>query len=287
MMFLRNLADTLISILRILVSSRWITTNSIGSTKNESVIVLGNGPSLKDSILEYGDIISRHQTIAVNLMVNSPLFEQIRPDYYMLLAPQFFMKDEELNEMYIANNVQLYEGLKSKPQWKMVLYVPYQYRQTARLTDAMKANANLNVVHFNATPIEGFEGFCHFCFARGLGMPRPHNVLIPSIMKMINAGFGTIFIIGADHSWFSEITVNEQNEALIHLKHFYDENQTKPAKMVDYIHRPRRLHEMLHKLYLTFKGYWDIKSFADSRHVRIYNASAVSMIDAFERKKLS
>ena len=57
----------------------------------------------------------------------------------------------------------------------------------------------------------------HFFFSKGLAMPRPHNVLIPSIMNLAYLGYKELYIVGADHSWLSEITVNENNEALHQL----------------------------------------------------------------------
>ncbi len=106
-------------------------------------------------------------------------------------------------------------------------------------------------------------------------------------MNCIYLNYKVIYIIGADHSWLPEISVNEKNEALINQKHFYDEADSKPEQMNDLISRPRKLHEIIHKFYLTFKGYWLIKEYASSKNVRIYNASEISTIDAFERKKIS
>jgi len=103
---------------------------------------------------------------------------------------------------------------------------------------------------------------------------------------LIYLNYKIIYIIGADHSWLPEITVNDKNEALINQKHFYDENESRPEKMQDYISRPRKLHEIIHKFYLTFKGYWIIKEYAANKNVSVYNASEISMIDAFERKEI-
>jgi hypothetical protein len=79
--------------------------------------------------------------------------------------------------------------------------------------------------------------------------------------------------------------VNDKNEALVNQKHFYDENESKPLKMQDW-NRARKLHEMIHKFYLSFRGYWELKSFIEKSGVKVYNASEISMIDAFERKYL-
>jgi hypothetical protein len=46
----------------------------------------------------------------------------------------------------------------------------------------------------------------------------------------------------------------------------------------------RKLHEILHKFYLTFKGYHEIKEYALKNNSVIYNLTEGSFIDAFERK---
>ncbi|NJK83306.1 MAG: hypothetical protein HC912_05290 [Saprospiraceae bacterium] len=117
-------------------------------------------------------------------------------------------------------------------------------------------------------------------------MPRPHNVLIPALMISLNAGLKNIFIVGADHSWLEELTVNDKNEALLHQKHFYDQASSKQDYMYQLGKRPRRLHEILEKFMLSFKAYFDIKEYAISIGASIWNATPVSYIDAFERKPL-
>jgi hypothetical protein len=56
--------------------------------------------------------------------------------------------------------------------------------------------------------------------------------------------------------------------------------------MEDRIQQPRKLHEIIHKFYLSFEGYWLIKGFTARHRIRIINASKTSMIDAFERMSL-
>jgi hypothetical protein len=106
-------------------------------------------------------------------------------------------------------------------------------------------------------------------------------------MNLIHLDYKELYIVGADHSWLGEISVNDKNEAMVHQKHFYDEDISKPQKMEDRQDRPRRLHEIIHKFYLSVKGYWEIASYASKKRVKIYNSSEFSMIDAFERKPLN
>ena len=62
--------------------------------------------------------------------------------------------------------------------------------------------------------------------AKGWGVPRPHNVLIPSIAMGLRLPFKKIYLAGADHSWLPEITVTDDNVVLMHQKHFYDQNKS-------------------------------------------------------------
>ncbi|MEY3236620.1 MAG: hypothetical protein RI883_721 [Bacteroidota bacterium] len=289
MNFLINLQNTLISILRILLLSKFNSSKNtkIDLQKDEVVVILANGPSLNLSIDKYKPEILSKKTLVVNLMVCTPLFEQIKPSYYTLLAPQFFKTDNQLSEVYINSNNQLFSNLEIKTTWEMVLFVPAIFKKSARLKNLLSKNSFIKPYYFNTTPIEGFDFFCNWCFSKGYGMSRPHNVLIPAIMNSISLGYKNIYILGADHSWMSEISVTEQNIPLVNQKHFYDENESQPQKMQDYITRHRRLHEIIHKFYLSFKGYWEIKRFADKKKISIYNASEFSMIDAFDRRKLN
>lgn len=119
----------------------------------------------------------------------------------------------------------------------------------------------------------------------GWGMPRPHNVLIPGVFMSINIGFNQIFLVGTDHSWLPLISVNENNDALINQQHFYDEGQTQKGQMYRNS-QPRRLHEILEKFMLSFRAYFDLKEYAETRCVKIYNCTPGSYIDAFERKDI-
>ena len=116
MIFLINLQNTLISILRILLQSKFNSSKNekIVLQKDEVVVILANGPSLNLSIDKYKSEILSKKTLVVNLMVCTPLFERIKPSYYTLLAPQFFKTDNQLSEVYINSNNQLFSNLEIK-----------------------------------------------------------------------------------------------------------------------------------------------------------------------------
>ena len=69
----------------------------------------------------------------------------------------------------------------------------------------LAANPHIKVYAYNTTPIEGFQNICDFIFDRGWGVPRPHNVLIPSIAMGFATSFKKIYLAGADHSWLPRL----------------------------------------------------------------------------------
>ena len=283
-----NLGKTFASCIRILLQSTFSNILAIKFNQKEVCLILGNGPSLKQTIDTYpSETLQQFDLMAVNQFGDTDYFSVLKPKFYLLNAVTYFQEETALSPLYQNLRKELYKSLSEKITWDMYLIVPFRAKKSSNFKDLLNSNPHIHAVYFNQTPGEGFTCFTNFVFNRAWAMPRPHNVLIPGIMHAIHLNYKTIAIVGADHSWLGEISVNDNNEALVHQKHYYDEQTSRPEKVQDYITRPRKLHEILHKFYLSFKGYWDIDTYSKKRKVSIYNCSEVSMIDAFERKSLS
>ena len=283
-----NLGKTFASCIRILLQSTFSNILAIKFNQKEVCLILGNGPSLKQTIDTYpSETLQQFDLMAVNQFVDTDYFSVLKPKFYLLNAVTYFQEETALSPLYQNLRKELYKSLSEKITWDMYLIVPFRAKKSSNFKDLLNSNSHIHAVYFNQTPGEGFTCFTNFVFNRAWAMPRPHNVLIPGIMHAIHLNYKRIAIVGADHSWLGEISVNNNNEALVHQKHYYDEQTSRPEKVQDYITRPRKLHEILHKFYLSFKGYWDIDTYSKKRKVSIYNCSEVSMIDAFERKTLS
>ena len=273
------------SLVKVVFLSRWFGALRY-TTQKRSVIILGNGPSFSVSVRKYHKQLLKHDLVCVNSFANTEYYSQLQPRFYVLQAPILFATNAKSSDFYINYRNELYTNIAEQTSWELQIVVPFRAKKSAEFLKLLARNNNIKPVYFNDTAIEGFEWFTTLLFRLKLGTPRPHNVLIPTIMTSIGMGFKNIYLIGADHSWLSEISVNDQNEALVNQKHFYDENASQPQKMQDYINRPRRLHEIIDKFYLTFRGYWEIKAFAEQKKVTIINCSETSMIDAFDRHAL-
>lgn len=273
--FATKMTDSLLSMAKILLQSKRVSIIPEGND-NTSLIVMGNGPSLAETIREHGDLLKRHKTLAVNLAANSEEFYDLKPDYYVLADPLFFV-DTDNPQM-----LRLRENLAQRVDWPMTLFIPARTRQF----DFIKSNPNITVRRFNPVGVEGFDWLRHVAYSSGLGMPRPRNVLIPSIMIGLLMGYKTIWLVGADHSWTKTLEVNEDNEVISVQPHFYKENDEEVQTVVSR-HKDIRLYQMMESLYVAFKAYFDILEFAQRRGATIYNSTPGSFIDAFERRDIS
>ena len=276
--WLETLWQTFLSVVKILLQSKWNTSLPTQFSNNEELVILANGPSLNSTVQNSNDFICDKTLLAVNFAVTSPMFEQLKPELYLIADPLFWIVPEKRE--------QLFGSLAEKTTWKMTLFVPYRALKDKMWQPLIAKNQNIKLCIYNTTPIEGFKGFCNFIFKRGYGVPRPHNVLIPSIAIGLRLPFKRIYLAGADHSWLPEISVTDDNVVLMHQKHFYDRNKSKSETVKQENLKSARLHTILYHMYVAFKSYFILKDFAETQGKEVINITPNSFIDAFKRIKV-
>lgn len=284
--FIRNHTEkcvqTFISLLRILFLTRfYVRINK--QTKCDNCLILANGPSLNGLIEQHAEFMKNKELFCVNFFPNTPYYSTYKPAYHVISAPELWRSDAM--PLYLKLSKELFDNIAQKTTWNLTLFIPFEAKRYKEWQELIKNNSFIHITYYNPTPIEGYFGFCKKVFDWQWGMPRPHNVLIPSLMLAIKKEFKNIYIWGADHSWLKEITVDENNQVLINQKHFYDENTSKPLPM-NKLKGTRKLHEVLIKFVHAFKGYFDIELYAAKKGINIYNATPNSYIDAFKRIKM-
>ncbi len=278
-----NISDSLASFgamlkgcVKILLQSRPVTMpQSAVVDGRKPLIIMGNGPSLRTTIDEYGSVLSTHSLLAVNFAANTPEFKQLKPSYYVLCDPAFFDSDGSDNIRKLWHNINAVD-------WPMTLFVPVSMRSKLPVDQ----QSNLTVATFNPVGVDGPEWFERIVFGMRLAMPRPRNVLIPSIMIGLMSGFKEIYITGADHSWMKTLRVSDNNEVISVQPHFYEDDKSEHERVAS-VYRDVRLHQVIMSFYIAFNSYFAIERYARSIGVRIYNSTPGSFIDAFERRPLS
>lgn len=282
--YLILLTNSIFTLLKVLIrSSLFIKTPLY---KEDKCIILGNGPHLKKVLASEMSLLKSHHLFCVNNFPNTPQFEVCKPSNFIICSHEFFNNKKTIDPNTLLRK-QIIASLIEKTTWPLNVFLPIAAKKNKPFVKNIRSNTCIKVYFFNDTPVEGVPMINHFFFRRNLGMPRPHNVLIPSILLSINCGFKEVYLVGADHSWLPLIKVNEQNEALIGQKHFYDEKEVKKEVMYKGGLKPRRLHEILEKFLYAFRSYFELKDYAEKQGVKIINSTEGSFIDAYTRKPLS
>jgi len=251
----------------------------------DTIIVLGNGPSLKEQLESSLCFLSSNTCICVNSFVLTEFYTKIKPRIYILIDPGYFVvvNDSEIEQEHLS----VFNNLYSKTTWNIDLIVNSKYKNNDRILSLIK-NQNINVLFINqdnyATYQTKNEQFKLFNKNK-ISVPA-QTVLNTAIYLGIFWRYKNVILIGADTSWHEDVRVDQKtNQVYFEDKHFYD---TKRMLIYSDTERtiPIKFHEELQNICNALKSYWLLREYADFNSVSVFNASGKSWIDAFERKTL-
>jgi hypothetical protein len=284
--FFSNLAQSLLSLIKIMMRSRWGVRLPVPQKQRCSV--LGNGPSLNDSLANHKEFLLSTELVCVNFFAATDHFTRLRPTNYVLADPNCFT----FNETTVGREDlhQILAALLQRIDWSMRLYVPNFAKGSYLIRTIESGNPNIELVYYNPTIVRGFAWFRHWLYSANVGMPQAQTVIVTALSLMINRGFKEIFLFGADTSWHEQIRLDDQNQLLMKQIHFYD--KLKDIAFVPVFsdaHRTKTftMASQFLSLHKVFRGYEVLRNYADYKGVCILNASSKSYIDAFERVQLT
>jgi hypothetical protein len=271
---LQQTAGSLAMIARIILKSKRIPQQH--ESPLNPLMILGNGPSLKQTLSDYADAFGNYDLICVNFAANTPEFQLLKPQRYILADPHFF------NGINSDSNVRkLWENIQGST-WPITLHLPASQRKNPILAQ-LQQKKNISVEYFNMNATSGFRSLRHWAIRRRLAMPRPRNVLIPAIMSGIWCGYKEILIAGADHTWTRTLSVDSRNRVVSIQPHYYSDSKEEQSRVTS-VYENVKLHQVLESMSIAFKAYWEIRDYADYNGINIINVTPESFIDAFERK---
>lgn len=266
-----DIASTLKSVAKVILQSRSVKfPDKFRGT--DKLIIMGNGPSLRKVLDDHLDVLRDTACMAVNFAANTPDFFKVKPALYTIADPHFYQSTADENVTRLLSNL-------SRVDWPMYLFVPREAADNLRL---LISNDSITVVGYNAVGVEGWSPLVHKFFDLRLAMPRPRNVMIPSIMIGAWLGFSNIYLAGADHSWTQGLGVAPDNRVITNLPHYYQDNAHEQSR-VKAVYTHHHLHDLFLSYYIAFKAYHEIQAWAAKRNIHIYNVTPGSFIDAFTR----
>jgi hypothetical protein len=285
MNFINNLFLSILSLIKVLIKSK-INLVSPPKTNKSRIYILGNGPSFRQSLEKKISELSNpnNAVMVVNGFVCSDEFIEIRPEYYLFLDPLFSNYDGNAENCTIKVISDTYQHLVEKVDWQMHLLVPATAMKNHYFKTIPQKNPHIKISFYNYVVASGFESISFWLYKKQLAMPQCQNVLGACIMNAINMQFKEIILLGADHSWHEQISINDNNEVEVLDKHFYNPKGLK----INQAHRSNDhkkygIHTFFMSISKAFLTYKNIATYAIYRNVKVINSSEKSYIDAFER----
>ena len=253
----------------------------------EKMIVIGNGPSMKNTVEKYLDVLQTTECMMVNESCMTPIYEAVRPTVYFLVDPVYF--DEENNKHYLQTRLAVLDALILKTMWPMSIIMPNRARG-CYMTEKFKENPNLTVLYY-AENWQLPQGLTQYeAWDKNLITPPGQTVLNTAVWLSIYWGYKETYLVGADTSWHAELKMDQETNILYTIDTHYYDNKEVYGDFYDEVNMRRpigtKLHEELFAEATALQSYVDLKGYADWKGVKVYNASEFSWIDAFERKKL-
>ncbi|MFM6948035.1 MAG: hypothetical protein ACKOWQ_03380 [Aquirufa sp.] len=274
--FLAKFYTSFLSIIKVLFQTDFSLEKL--DLKEETCLILGNGPSVNATIEKDLEKVQQMFTICVNHFGSTDPYEVIQPKMYMLLDPLFKDSNYELGQKLIDNILQ-------KTTWPLIVYMPQDFKHSTEMLQRLKSNPNIQVYFFNYTIVNGFERLNQYFFQKGWGMIQSQNILVCAIFQALQLGFRKIYITGADHTWHENMRVSDlDNSLLLNDTHFYGAKDINlstrfaPKPTVE-----SQLAVQFLSLHKVFLGHQKNAQLAKDRGIRIINVSQHSNIDVYER----
>lgn len=287
----------MLSFALVAVFSKWFLPPVRRSGAKDNCIVLGNGPSLSGQIDEVRSMRSDCDVICVNEFPVSALYEELKPDFHLVLDPYYW---EMIDSKPVPNTEKLMNAVIRKTTWPLTIVFPYEMRAVIdQCFPQLNKMSNITFRYFNRTPVDGIRSIRFWLYGANYGIPFSQNVLVVSVYFAVEMAFKKVFLFGADHSWHEQLAVRtSDNVVCLKQNHFvYEKDATGLSENEDILHpvvtpsktRPGEMDTFrLHELYLAwaraFRGYWVVKEYAEYKSVKVINLSSKSYIDAFDRQ---
>lgn len=281
--FINLLKKTIFSFSKVIVFSKSVREFNKLKINTEKLIILGNGPSLNKSISENKDLLINSDLMAVNYFAKSEYYTLLKPKYYVIIDRFVFADSYDADS--VDQNTDFFTKISEYTDWDMILFIPVEAKKHKNWKAIIQKNKNIKICYINLTPIEGFKSIIFRFYNKNLGMPRPHNVLIPAIYIALKLEVKEIFLFGADHSWLKDLYVDDNNVVMVKDQHFYDSGVSKRQYFYNTKQGKKAIkyHEALYTFMIAFSSYYFLKDYADYKKAKITNCTPQSFIDAFEK----
>jgi hypothetical protein len=223
-----------------------------GKHQGERCFIIGNGPSLSTNDL---DKLIFEKTFATNRIFRLFNETSFRPTYYVTEDYSMFSEIEPICEKVGETKFLAYNAIYDKCKEGYDKYIP---------------NAEYYTIDFSVKNYP--EPYRTAKFSDDISFVYWGATIVNSCIQLaVNMGFQEIYLLGIDHSY--NLALRKNGELLQSNKeqdHFYFENRTHTSLY-------------LFQIDIANAAFQSVRDYADSRGIKIYNATRGGKLEIFER----
>jgi hypothetical protein len=247
----------------------------------DKIVVLGNGPSLKEDIELIDKEVDTSDFVCVNNFATSNYYERFKPTMYVFLDSYFFSK--KAHDDWIRQRELTFQAIEEKTSWKMQIFLPLGADENV-LSKIIK-NTNVEILKIKTIGVfyKKYDRFTSFFLNTGLFGPAQNNVLLYSIYLSIWANYKKIDIYGADMTIYKNIDVNKNNDLVFKRSYFNEKDCYELLKTGPLKENSPRISNMMFSAYRIFLQHEILHEYAVSKSIFVTNRSSTSLIDSYPR----
>ena len=279
--YIKRLLHTIMFFVHTLLSGRLIGRYPYKKRYSGKMMILANGPSLKNVLAEIGlkkDFENTGFTV-MNFFAFDPSFLKIKPRFYCLADPMFVRKSHRTEDVKI-----LFKYLQENVNWEMNIYIPKWFGLKEFLSYSSITNPHIHIVCINDTTYEGLECWRNWMYKKNLALPSICTVAQLGLYMAINNGFDEIELYGVEHNMICSLFVNDKNQLCNKEEHFYEQKVALKPIMRNDNGQLYKISDFLIGAGNLFHSHDQLAEYAKTLHVQIVNCTVDSMIDSYERK---
>jgi len=259
-----------------------VDTNAWDFDSFNKIMLLANGPSLKNDISSVIKESSVSEVYVLNYFAITEYFDEIKPENYVLTDRMFW--NENANDDIKKDNEELFL-LLNKVDWKMNIICPDSGYKS--ISDRLAQNINIKVLKVHSVNIE-FKNEKINLFALNKNIITPHfiNGLVMVLWHAMHQKKQDIEIYGADFSLFKEYYIDQKtNELFNTASHFYKNTEAQNNASYKYPNEPKKMmHTRIYQQWSSFYQMYLLSKLAKIRNIKVTNFSSNSFLDCFERE---
>jgi len=256
----------------------------IPKDKNKkSTIIICNGPSLSKDIDWIVENREKLDISAVHFFANSEYFFKVKPRYFFLADPLFWVKD--INKDFKETNSELFRNFE-KVNWKMDIICPS--KGYLPIKKRIK-NKFIKVEKIRHWSIDFKSRFITILSLRlNLTTPFFSTVAVMALWHAMLRSRKKIYIYGADFTNFKEFSINQISNEIVNnnFSHFYKNSKAENNTLSKYKNRNVLFNTILYKCWISFEQIYLLSRLAKIKKIEILNSSTDSYIDCFRRENL-